>query len=552
MKATITNFMGAENISIKAAPIALLTGQNHQGKSSALRPISATLSGLTMPLGLKKQDAGLLVKLGSIEANVILSGDEGAAEINYPKAELRTNGTNPPKASTVAAGLESIIDMDEKRRVEYLRKLLNCLPTKDDFKNELLKKGIKQELIDTLWKQIEINGWEAQLNTAKEKGKSFKSQWAYVTGEQYGSKKGEIWTPEFGWDASLQTSSQEALQGQITLLNSELEDMIGKQAVSDDVRAKLTEEANSITELQSALLKSKKLYQSAKQNVDSLEFKAKTLPPLPEKGVPCPYCGENVIIHGLYLKKTSSMSKDEVAALKQQIDKISDEMTKALQVLEFRQSALNKSEQKLKSAQEAVQQLKTISSATIGTHIINAKREALCMIELQLQAFKKYTESQRLHNNIITNQVIVDALDENGIRRQAMERGLDEFNLSLKEICQKANWATVSINRDLTIYFAGRPYPILSASEQFRVRVTLQIAAAILDNSDAVVIDGAELLDANGRKGLLSALSVMKFKSFVGMMVNLPVKAPKLEKMGLGNVYWIEKGVSKQIKEELV
>lgn len=542
MKAEIKNFMGCVQATIEASPIALLVGLNHQGKSSTLRPVASALTGQTVPLGLRKTDAGQLVHTGTTGGSIVLTGEGGVAEINWPKAELRTTGEKPPKSSQIAAGLASILDMAEKQRVEFLRDLLKCMPEKQDLVEVLKAQGIEDKIIENLWNTIDRDGWEATHKRGSDKGREFKAQWGYVTGEQYGSKKAESWLPD-GWDSALIGNSKDGLEAQVTNAKAEQDDSIARQAIADEDREKLMKVAEQVPDLGKKLEALKLEAKSSNDAYAKVLESFKEIPSLPEQGVPCPYCGKSVSIRsGEKLEQIKTMSAEEVEAIKARAAKAGSEMAEIKKLVDAKNEAVRKTEAELAAAKKAEAQLEASVNRNASVDEVNSKREAVRKAEAQLEAFKKFTEAQRLHNNVIQNQIIVDALDENGVRRIAMERGLKAFNERLSEVCVACGWADVSFNRDLTALFNERPYVLLSASEQFRVRVTLQLVIADIDGSDAVVIDGAELLDTKGRAGLLRALSKRKQRSFVGMMANAPDKVPNLQKMGCGHVYWIEKG----------
>ena len=95
----------------------------------------------------------------------------------------------------------------------------------------------------------------------------------------------------------------------------------------------------------------------------------------------------------------------------------------------------------------------------------------------------------------------------------------------------------------------GRPYALLSSSEQFRSRAALQLAMARLDQSSMVVIDGADILDAPARSGLFALLDEAGLPALVCMTLNRREQVPDLEAAGLGQSYWISGGVAQPLHE---
>ena len=99
----------------------------------------------------------------------------------------------------------------------------------------------------------------------------------------------------------------------------------------------------------------------------------------------------------------------------------------------------------------------------------------------------------------------------------------------------------------------GLPYPLLSKSEQYRVRAVFQVAMAIIDGSDLVVLDEADILDGPTRSGLfkmLDAATQEGLAALVCMTLSRRDQAPDLAAIGLGRSYWLEAGVAEPIGQE--
>ena len=90
--------------------------------------------------------------------------------------------------------------------------------------------------------------------------------------------------------------------------------------------------------------------------------------------------------------------------------------------------------------------------------------------------------------------------------------------------------------------YAGRSYGLLAESERYRCRVALQLAMAGVDGSDAVVIDGADILDRHARNGLMKAATKHAPAAVVAMTANTPTDVPDLAQHGLGETLWLDAG----------
>lgn len=549
MKVCVNNFMGCRKAEVEASKIALIVGLNHQGKSSLLRPISALLSGQVMPLGLKKSDAGLFVHTGEAFAEAKIESEAGTlnAVWSSAKAEIRSEGTKPPFASEIATGLISFADLEIKKKIEFLRNLLKCEPSKNDLVAYLKDFNISEEIAEKIWENICRDGWEASYKRACDKGRELKAQWNYLTGENWGAKKAASWFPE-NWENELETMSEDGLSSQVVAAKADYEYAIAHQAVEEADIDKLQSEANAIPQLELTIKQGEEKLAAALAVEKIAQETLDKIPSLPEEGLTCPHCGKRVLMQGGTLVSAElKLTESQKNTIKQQRLAANNALSNAsMGVLNVRKT-LNRLKEELQAANQAKARLAEKAVGNVTADDIDRRREAVVKAENRLQAFKQWREAARMNNNVISNQHIIDALDEDGIRAKAMEKGLQRFNDKLFAIRKNADWAEVAVDRFMNITLSGRPYILLSDSEKMRARIVLQLAIAEMDGSDVVIIDAAEILDPHGRGGLLRALVKCPFACFVGMMTPSRDKVPNLRKNGLGHVYWIENGYCEEL-----
>jgi len=546
IKATIKDFMGCSSAEIVADKVALLLGLNGQGKTSSLLPVSAALRG-GVPLGFQKTKAGMLVKTGAGVSSIILENDTSKVSVTWPKCERRAEGADAPEASDIAVGSVKFPFMPDKEKVELLRGLLKCEPKKEDLFSALQSRGLSEKVCEIVWHSIEVEGWDASLDRAKEKGRSLKSQWALNAGEAYGEKKGANWFP-VGWENDLEGLSAEALETEITTARAELEFKIANQAVSEDELARLQETASKIEELRTAHNSAIEVFNQKGLELKNAQDARKKLPELPRYDLVCPHCGKPVAYeNGKLVEVKQTISDEERAEMEQKILDADNAVSKATRELSTAKTEVALAEQKVKEAEKASEEYLAKKDKTVSQAEVDEARENVRKSEARLDAFNKYHEGVRIHNNIIENQKIIDVLDPEGIRRESLQKGLDNFNGDLEALCRVACWQNVTVDGDMSVNYAGRPIVLCSESEKFRTFVTLQCLIADLDGSSAVVIDAADILDSKSRAGLFKLLAQQDYCSFVGMTVSAPNKVPSLKKLGIGRKYWIEGGVCEEI-----
>lgn len=546
MRVEVKNFMGCEKAEVELDKAALICGMNHQGKSSFLTALSAALTGEAVPLGLKKTDCGMLVKVGSTGASVKVQNDAfETVAINWPKAEIMTDGKNPPATTKMAAALESLVDMKEKERSEFIRELVKCNPTKKDLEEFLGERGCTNEkLIEKVWMFIEQDGFEASHKRACDTGRSLKNQWSDVTGEAYGSQKAETWQPS-GWNSSLIDLSKETLETQLTAARAELEDMIARQAVDTSKKEeyeKLADENDLKVARDNAKICQDNVKSYEKELIEAENLRNKLSAKVEEQH--CPHCGGllKIVAGKVSILEEQPDNSEKISELNNKISELKES------VKEYDEKYF-KYYQEVRDRENAIAKLAEINKSGAGNVTpldIDKKRNQIKQIEDNIRAFNEKAESDRLKNNIKENQLIIDALDMSGIRKKSTEKGLDSFNANLEDICMLAGWPKVSINRDMSIELDGRPYVLLSESEKYRVRITLQISIAKLQKDDVIILDGAEILDKNGKNGMFKVLLQYKIKAFIGMMFSDITKVPNMGKFGIKS-YWVEKGNFKEI-----
>ncbi len=99
----------------------------------------------------------------------------------------------------------------------------------------------------------------------------------------------------------------------------------------------------------------------------------------------------------------------------------------------------------------------------------------------------------------------------------------------------------------MTITYRGRA-TLLSGGEIYRLRAALQVAFAKIDGSAMVILDGADILDNQGRQGLIRMLAAAKVPALIGMTYAGPKAVPDLSLAG-GATYWIDGGIARPLAE---
>lgn len=554
MHIKVRNFRGCQRADIVLAPIGLLVGANYAGKSSVCQAVAAALTGNAAPFfRASKPDKTLLTKT---DAKQLLAGgtDHGSVEIsfdgkviaaaNWPA--ITASGTGEAACTKYACGLINPMDLDDVERQRLFSDLLKSTPTDEDLMATLVDARLTGQVATDLKGKLALNGWEVTYKGYKEDGARLKGQWEAASGTQFGAKKAADWCPE-GWREDLANHTLEGIGTDCSIAQAKVEATVAALAVGQDEITRIAAEINAIPAAEAALAEARAMLEKA-TITDAAAQKAAAEIHVPV-AVPCPHCGGMLDTAGDELR-AATQSQAEINALAEK--------------LALAEQRVNGTESALAKATEAHRGAKTTYDALAGAKArlaaaktrtgtqdaVDLARDLLAGLERDKARITARLTADRLARMVATNQVLVDIVAPDGLRRQKLARALEDFNKStLAPLCAAASYPNVSIDQDLEVLYGGRRYFLLSASEQYRVRAVLQVAMAKMDGSPVVILDGADILDAEGRDGLFGMLiSIDDLGFLVAMTLNPEDVVPDLAELGCGVTYLIDKGIAKAVQ----
>lgn len=583
MQIEIVNFRGVSRAELDMSSICLVAGMNEAGKTSTAQAVAAAMTGEPMPIvGVKKSSAGLLVRSGSANGTITLTGPAGTTNIVYPSAKVKTDGV-APYASHFAVGIQSIVNSKEDERIKILTEYLGAKPTREDLDKSLAGVGLAAEAIDALWKLIEEQGWESVAANIKEKGAKLKGQWEHITGENYGSRIGENWIPE-GYEPELMAQSEDTLKAVVTDARDALDAAIAENAVEDHKTDELQAEADLLEARKQAAADAKNILidptlveqleqansavEESSRNLEDLRQQLRDLPrPDNTAGTPCPSCGTVLEVQGKSLKVLETMSQEDRDTRQTAIDAMELQISKAITALADRKAAVSRIQLEIKTAENdkahaiinAMRDLevsescaKKLSEIPEQAKQIDASKIERCRTVAQvantrLEAFQKKSGADRAHTAIVQNAILAAKIAPDGIRGDVLAKALKKFNEIADPLCTAAGWRQVTLEADFMPCYGGTLYMLLSESAKWRTRVILQMVMAKLDNSQSLIIDAADILDRGGRNGLLKAVATVGLPTLICMTIDDRSLVPDLAKAGFGQSYWMGNGVAEAI-----
>lgn len=545
MELTVKNFRGIESAAIQIDPVALVAGPNSAGKSSVAMAMAACLRQTPMPIdGIAKNQAGLLLRRQAKRGSASLTSGNGAVQVNWPGGSVSAD-TETAMASEYAAGIVSVCGMTTKAAATALRAYIGADPTREDLREALPATEVPDAVVWNIWEAIEKDGWDAAHRRAKESGTKAKGRWEQITGEDYGAKKALSWvSPLVPSDDSRTVAEVEAALGEA---QAKLEELIAQQALSDDERQRLEDQAHApqqdLKDMRLQVDTADRAVQEARDYYQSLARPVAMKDPLH-----CPHCGGEVEMDaGQLVVFTDEIDNGENLRRAAAITAARDALQEADAAAVRARDALNAVQRQHQQASEAAAKLAQYAGRSVGPDVIQAYRDAVSHQQNVLMGLQATEQAEKVAVGIQINGFIVEALAPDGLRKTVMARAMGKFNDRLAALSAIAGWGEVQVSDDMAITYDGGPYALLSASEQFRCRVTLQLAMAEIDESRALVIDAADILDRAGRNQLFKVVRAIGIPALITMTMNAEADVPDLAKAGMGRSYWIDDAIADPI-----
>lgn len=562
LKISAKNFRGLKSAELSGGPLFLIAAQNAQGKSSLAQAIAACLTGRAIEdsFELRKQDIRALVRDGTSLATVDIVTDRGTAKMVYPDAKLSTTG-DAPRATMFAAGLASIPTMPAKERAAALAPYMKAMPDLDDLKAVLIEE-FPEDIIGQCWNAIKRDGWDAVLKSVEERRARSRATWEQIAGESFGSAKARTWRPE-GWaDDLFDGVTIEQLTAAKDKAQTAVDQAVGEAAVEvadlDKLREVATDGGLRLQQLDEARNAVEALKRE-KTSVEELRFK--TPPPHNHPALECPHCGGKIRLasvpnrpYGEKLEKAVEIGEEENKKRRMTMAELDGRLSNVVGRIGAAERALAIAEERYAESEKARQRIEAgvaVMGADESAREFKARTD-LHNAETDLIRLKRKTEAEEAYQRWEANEkfAVVLSAGPQGLRAKKLAEATLVWNSHiLAPLCKTAGWGAVEITEDFRVTLDGRIFTLLSDSDQMRVKIVLQVAMAKIDESDMVIIDRAEALDAANKKKLMGLLIDQKIPALVCMVVPNPAAVPDLAKAGVGSTIWIKDGTAVPLSE---
>jgi hypothetical protein len=411
-----------------------------------------------------------------------------------------------------------------------------------------------EQIIAAVEKLIADQGWTNAHAIKKELGAQLKGRWRQATGANWGSRIAASWKPP-EWSVDLAKASENDLTAAIPRAKEAERKAIAGAAVSGIERQKLEEAAGHIEELKDRLADAEVEEARLEEAHHKAEAERAELPPGgAEMVMPCPHCGEGVVLRQIDLatRRLEKAEKVPAGELKKRramiaiadgaIGRLNSELARQASVVEHARDAMH-------LALDARHRLAEMPPPSEAGTDIEAAASRVTRAEAELAAWRAKRVADELRDKVGNNDLLLDILAPDGLRAKKLARVVETFcTTQLDPLSEAAGWKLVAVDPTMTLFYGERPYVLCSSSEQYRVRAILQVAMARLDSSDMVVLDAADVLDGPTRSGLFAMLDEAGLPALVCMTLTRREQVPDLAAAELGASYWIEDGLAEPLR----
>ena len=166
--------------------------------------------------------------------------------------------------------------------------------------------------------------------------------------------------------------------------------------------------------------------------------------------------------------------------------------------------------------------------------------------ELPVGPINTYKGWQKLGRQVLKGQKAIRLIMPVTSKTTVRENGEDREKTFMRFIL-RPNWFVLAQTEGEPV-----PAPPVPEWDEDRALVSLGIEIipfAMIDGSEVIVVDDADILDGKGRNGLFQLLGHSERYAVVGMMLIKLVQAPDLASAEMGKTYWVNGAVTQPLDE---
>lgn len=584
------NLLGIKSVNVSLPTVVtLFAGRNGSGKSSIQEAVRIAITQDTVrDISLKKEFGKLVhgeAKAGGAHVGIDCDPDKGFA-FNMPKGEFV--GPEISEAMRVALYGQRFARMSADERRTFLFGLTKLKPNAETVKARMMapKWACEESKIDAVLPLLRT-GFPSVCEHAKSKATEAKGAWRALTGETYGAVKAPAWeapVPDLpAGDVAKLADTVAGLERNITTLTESLGTIKGAARTAQEAvskRANLAEAAGKVAGLADQLTAAKSDLAKYEPTVEALRLRAAGTVRV---GLVHDMAAWIVDAHKAISDENSALTPDGaelVARYEKEHGKLGGkidteaqgqlpEHEKGLLVMQNRVRNLQRD---LDSATQAKGQFDALAP---DAGAVDASAE-IAEVEGLLQAARadrQKAENQRLdivtattartastaktaqalahHNDVMAWTKVADALAPDGIPAEMLLEALEPVNAALVQNATDTDWMTPAVSSDMALTANGRPYQLLSESEQWRWDAMFAEVVAELSGLRILMLDRFDVLDMPGRVQCLEWLDSLAFNDVMDTVLLFgTLKSLPTDLADTITAYWVEDGMIAGAREQ--
>ena len=534
MEIEIRNFLGVKEVNIPLLDDVLaVIGPNASCKTSIAVAIAGILSRNPNPLGMGTS-AKPYMHDGSDHGEVVLRGEDSMEIRRWILEErgIRVLADIQDDCDKHALGLTDFIGLPTKFRAQAWEQAF--LPAPKELVamlGEDLKEQISAEVqVEEVLRELRSREWNDVATIYASKAREAKREWSGITGEgAWGTKKADHWSPK-GWNSEwdsvtpaeartrLEESREKVRMSQVSEAIAEADSARAAAAASEipSLEKEMAVNSEILRAAQQELLVSQSKYSGIRDKgiaIKSELERHEVSKPAREDSVPCPSCGDALVIGpGNKLSRAKDDSAFEVhlqawsigrEKLQSELEGLRDQ-AKQLKISEIRpiEGKIDDARGKHVSAASLLSSAKRDVALGEGKVVTEEDQRRASEAEQEVEdariaseLINKKVRAHNAHMSALNYATIAAALGSKGIRSRAMRDRMDELKRHLQEISEVTHWPKVELDSTYAVMINGRYGVVSAASEKWRARFMLQCAIALVKGENRVIGDGADILD---------------------------------------------------------
>lgn len=589
MKISIKDFLGIESLSLDLrAPINLIVGKNEAKKSSIRDAFFWCLTGKARGLKTQQQQAHL-IRGGGKAAEVKVTRRDGREVFRRktPKSPSSVSGPVPEDEVMTAIQCDPMtyLSLEEDLRRQILFRLLSGLhPKMQEIQTRLtnwLKDANIEEpfnnLIAELAKMAAGHGFKAAEDEA-----IIRRQIAKRVQKEPKVEEPQEKTTIGGREYVISDTAEQGVKNALEKVRKERDELLqkrGQVAGDSDKLPELEKELKAleakhivppkpgeIERLQAEIEVKQPAVEELRKQVEALapgqapKFYPAVCPAFRDHEIACPKAAE-MAVSGHEAPDPGKAAKLR-ADLKAEEDKLVP-LERELKKAQAQKTAYDGHQQNLQDLTAKIAGLKDKAAETdeldkeIGT--LDARlRNGNELLEAVRTFWRQKNEAKaaaeklaKANKEVSLYDALAKALAPEGIPSRLIAQALKPMNDLLQVAAAHLfPGRTLILNKDLGIELSGAPYAILCKSEQFRVGVAFQYALGKMAGARLLMIDEADILDPQNRKGLVGfLLEIQPEFDFILVFATSdhadPSPVPEIQ------VWWLEDGRIKPVNQPM-